>query len=340
MVLPTFAQARQPEPDSLESEVSKTADEYERAEAEYEKVAKRVSENEAKIKALQEKLPERREAAANAIKSSYKLQQGSPTLLTLIFSSDDFQSFISMVTYISSIQDKNVSALDELVKDETELKEREETLETQRKEAAHTRDQAKSALDKAVQARQDAQRRAEEQARKEADEARKAIEAAKKAAENNESFQANQDGPDVSITVPSGDLSSVNWSVPRDQFIKNWSKRINSYLSGTPMSGTGEYFARAAWTYGVDPRWSPAIARIESGCGAAIPNRNGHNAWGWTSSKGGFRQFSSWKEGIYAHVAYLGSMYGPTITPSAAKIYCPPNWANWYAMVSSQMNAI
>ena len=50
--------------------------------------------------------------------------------------------------------------------------------------------------------------------------------------------------------------------------------------------------------------------------------------------------FGSWSEGISAHVAYLGANYGSTLTPAAAKKYCPPTWQDWYNKVAAQMNRI
>ena len=67
---------------------------------------------------------------------------------------------------------------------------------------------------------------------------------------------------------------------------------------------------------------------------------NSYNAWGWSARGGGWRSFGSWSEGISAHVAYLGANYGSTLTPAAAKKYCPPTWQDWYNKVAAQMNRI
>lgn len=130
----------------------------------------------------------------------------------------------------------------------------------------------------------------------------------------------------------------MDWSVDRDVFIKEWTRRIDAYLAGSPMAGTGKAFAEAAWDYGVDPRWSPAIANTESTKGSAIPG--GFNAWGWTSGTGGFRSFSSWADGARQHVAYLARSYGYTITVAYAQKYCPPNYAAWYTRTLAEMRSI
>ncbi len=145
---------------------------------------------------------------------------------------------------------------------------------------------------------------------------------------------ATESGQEANVVVTPG----VDWTVSREEFIAEWTRRIDAYLAGSPLAGYGATFAAAAWDYGVDPRWSPAISCIESSKGAYCANS--HNAWGWTASGGGFRSFGSWEEGITAHVRYLKNMYGTTLTVAAAKRYCPPTWQDWYNKVGSEMNRI
>ena len=132
-------------------------------------------------------------------------------------------------------------------------------------------------------------------------------------------------------TNPSDD--GADWSNDKASFVAQWAPRINDYLAGSPMAGTGEIFAEAAWDYGVDPRWSPAISAVESSKGAACFRP--HNAWGWGSASWG-----SWDEAIRAHVSGLARGYGYTLSESAAKKYCPPNWQHWYNRCAEEMNMI
>ena len=119
----------------------------------------------------------------------------------------------------------------------------------------------------------------------------------------------------------------------RDAFVAKWAPRIDAYLAGYPLGGHGRTFAEAAWDYNVDPRWSPAISCVESTKGLYC--FKSHNAWGWGSSSWG-----DWDSAIRSHVAGLASIYGYTISPSAAKMYCPPTWSEWYSSVLSEMNCI
>ncbi len=127
--------------------------------------------------------------------------------------------------------------------------------------------------------------------------------------------------------------SAVDFSVGKEAFIAEWTARIDAFLDGSPLSGQGKTFAEAAWEYGVDPRWSPAISHTESGMGTNcfLP----YNAWGW-----GHSSWSSWEEAIWAHVQGLADSYGYTISLGAAKRYCPPTYEDWYAKTLAAMNAI
>lgn len=128
-------------------------------------------------------------------------------------------------------------------------------------------------------------------------------------------------------------LPAVDWSCGRDAFVAEWSERIDAYLSGSNLAGYGPVFAEAAWDNGIDPRWSPAVSNTESSKGAVC--FRSHNAWGW-----GDDDWPDWETAITEHVSGLARVYGYSITPSAALVYCPPNHDNWYADTLGQMAKI
>ena len=128
-------------------------------------------------------------------------------------------------------------------------------------------------------------------------------------------------------------LSPVDWSVGKAAFMAEWTVRIDNYLAGSPLEGYGAVFADAAWTYGVDPRWSPAISNTESGKGLVCFRPC--NAWGW-----GNTGWPDWETAIRSHVAGLAEGYGYTITQSSAQAYCPPTWESWYGKTLDQMAVI
>ncbi|MDO4182746.1 MAG: CMP-2-keto-3-deoxyoctulosonic acid synthetase [Coriobacteriia bacterium] len=172
-----------------------------------------------------------------------------------------------------------------------------------------------------VEERREAERRAAEEAERRAQQ-----EKIDQAAANEAAWRAMGDGAVNAV-------GSVDFSVGKEAFIAEWGARIDAYLSHSVLAGYGETFAAAAWEYGVDPRWSPAISNTESGNGfnCFLP----HNAWGWGSSS-----WSSWSEAINAHVAGLASAYGYSITYAFAAKYCPPNTQHWYNNTISQMQLI
>lgn len=126
-------------------------------------------------------------------------------------------------------------------------------------------------------------------------------------------------------------VNTVDFSVGKDAFIEEWTERLDNYLSGSPLSGHGVDFAEAAWEYGVDPRFSPAISNTESGKGSHcfLP----HNAWGWGASI-----WFNWTDAIWDHVKGLSDGYGYSISYSGASKYCPPNTDNWYHNTLNEMN--
>ena len=128
-------------------------------------------------------------------------------------------------------------------------------------------------------------------------------------------------------------VSAIDFSVGEEAFVEEWTERIDAYLAGSNLAGHGCDFAQAAWDYGVDPRWSPAISNTESGKGSNcfLP----YNAWGWGTSI-----WFNWTDAIYGHVKGLSDGYGYSITYSAAASYCPPNTDNWYKNTLGEMEKI
>ncbi len=135
-------------------------------------------------------------------------------------------------------------------------------------------------------------------------------------------------------TTPSSSSTSASSIVnAREKFISTWAPRIDAFNEGYPLAGYGRTFAAAAYDYGVDPRWSPAIARIESSSGLYC--FASHNAWGW-----GDAEWPDWETAITSHVRGLGRGYGYTLTFAAASTYCPPNAELWFSTVDSGMKSI
>ena len=247
----------------------------------------------------------------------YKYKQGSNPLMSFVLNTQSLDDFIATMKYTSQVEDANLEALEELNDMQAELETKKAELTSAKAQAESEKQAAADALAEAQQFREAAQAKADAEA------------AAEAAAVQQAAAQAGQS----SGTVATPNNSAVSWDTDQASFVAEWAPRIDAYLAGSPLAGQGTTFATAAWKYGVDPRWSPAISNTESSKGRHC--FKSHNAWGWGSSSWG-----SWEEAIDAHVAGLARGYGYTISVSNAKKYCPPNWYNWYNDTLSEMGRI
>ena len=335
---------------ALNVKVEETAKQYHEAKQKVDDLQKRITDNEAKLKKLQAEIDAQQAESDEAVRSLYIYQRQTPNLINLVFSTADVRDLFGTIEYLNRYEDKNMTVINEQIARKQELEKVGAQLDKDMAEASKAEEEAQTALQEAQAAREEAMQRAAAEAAREmkaAEEeaARKAAEkeAARKAAEEEASGAENEAGEDSnnpefqgdSSAVAEGsiDSSDVSWDSPKDDFINTWSVRINNYLAGSPLSGYGVNFAEAAWNYGVDPRWSPAISCVESSKGAICFRPC--NAWGWGDSG-----WSSWEEAIDAHVAGLSRGYGFSLTLGAAKKYCPPYYQDWYNRCLSEMNKI
>lgn len=329
----------------LAQQVEDTQSAYAAAREEVDKANEVIAANEERIAEIERELPEQQRRSASAMRELYKFQQQSAGLVEMLLSADNFHDFLSGLEYVTYIADANMNEVRRLDEMKAELDATEEELDKSRSEADARADEARTAMDAALEAQAEVQRRIEEEARLEAE---AAAAAAALAAQPRENDQGAIDSPaeapaaEASASEPAADSGSeatagtptpIEATGDEAAFIAQWAPRIDAYLAGSPLAGQGTTFARAAYTYNVDPRWSPAISCTESSKGRYC--FNSHNAWGWGSSSWG-----SWEEAIDAHVRGLSRGYGYTISESAAKKYCPPNWQHWYNTTLAQMNLI
>lgn len=351
----------------LTAEIERTGAALDEANARVAEVEQRIADNEEQLSSLYNQIPTQLQRSSDAVRELYKMQYQSSSLIELLLNADNFADFIVNFQYVTHIQQRHLDTVEKLRQMKEQLDATQSALAEDRAAALAEQENAKAALASAQQAREEAQRRAREEAERQAREAaeRRAAEeaAAKEAAEaeaarlqaEREKAEAGQtpdapQGEEVGGPTASPDPEPAP-SVPQEpenqptddgidygntdktQFVASWAPRIDAFLAGSPMAGTGTIFAEAAWDYGVDPRWSPAIANTESSRGVIcfLP----FNAWGWGSASWG-----SWDEAIRAHVSGLAAGYGYTISEWAAQKYCPPNWQAWYDRTVAAMNSI
>lgn len=315
----------------VQGQLTQANADYEAARARVDELQSQIDDNEAHLDELEAQLPGLRERAAASMRTLYKMQQGSGGLVELLLSSGSFNELIATIQYLDIIQADSTGALDELLALEDELELTRVSLQSQMQEAEDERAAAEEALAQANAARSSLQARIAAQAAAEEAERQAAVEAA--AQDAGDSFTTGS-GNQAQVEVPTTENpGTVDPGSDKDVFVAEWSARIDAYLAGSPLAGQGATFAEAAWAYGVDPRFSPAIAQVESSKGryCFLP----HNAWGWGSSSWG-----SWEEAIWDHVAGLAAGYGGQLTYAGAQKYCPPNASFWYSTVLANMQMI
>lgn len=237
-------------------------------------------------------------------------------------------------------QDEALAALEQARAAKRELQQRADAIAAaearQRAEAVAA---AQRAIEEARQKREQEAAQKQQQQAQEQEQANKEEEqpAPSEPESKDEATFTTSSGYTAVIEVPQEEEVSVSTeplaSNTTDQETGDWAARIDAYLAGSPLAGYGATFAKAAATYGVDPRFSPAISCIESGKGAICFRP--HNAWGWGNSSWG-----SWEEAINDHVAGLAAGYGGTLTLEGAQRYCPPTYQEWYSSVLAEMNSI
>ncbi len=330
--------------DELGGKVNEAAEAYAKAIANVEVLDGSIAENEARIAEVEAEIPEQRARSASAIRALYKMSQNGNGLLELIVSSDDFNSFISTITYLNAIEQKNTEEARKLVDLQNDLTYARAQLQDQREEAEEQRAAADDALKQAEALRQEAvklaaRKAAEEAAREQARalagsaDTQALADAVRNSAPQNQpkAQQPQEEQPSAPSTAP--DPNAPEQGGDRAEFVEEWTQRIDEYLAGSPLEGYGYAFAEAAYDYGVDPRWSPAISNTESSKGrhCFLP----YNAWGWSQTS-----WPDWDTAIRAHIAGLSAGYGYTISEANAQKYCPPTWQDWYAATLSEMAKI
>lgn len=320
--------------DQIQQQIQETSTAYDEANARVESVQAQIEANEQRIAQIEELLPGKRAAAADSIRLLYKMQQGTGGLLDLLLSSEDFNSLIATIQYLDVIQSHNYDAVSELASLDAELQQTRSDLATQQAAAESDRQAASDALAAAKAARTELEQQMAEQAAAEEAERQAAIQEAQEDAASGDSTFTTGSGEQAAVEVPAQpDPDPVDWQSQKDTFVAGWATRIDAYLAGSPLAGQGTTFAEAAWAYGVDPRFSPAISAVESSKGLYCFRP--HNAWGWGSSS-----WNTWEDAIWDHVAGLASGYGGHLTYAAAQKYCPPNAAHWYSSVLANMERI
>jgi len=343
------------QPDELQQKIEQTAADYNTATENLANIEAQIADTQAKIDDLQLKLPDQKQRAAVAVDEYYRMLSSSNFYLEMIFSSLSFSDFLAKCEYVNRLQSSYMAEFSKTNQMVDDLNNARASLESDRQNALNEKTHAEEALADAQAARIAAQQAA---AQAVADQQAAAGNNAGGPSGDSQGGDGGASATDTNGSAPTsnGDTSGttngsgadngagdaggsgagsdgIDWSTDKAAFVNQWAPRIDAYLAGSPLGGYGRTFAEAAWDYGVDPRFSPAISYTESSKGVYcfLP----YNAWGW-----GYVSWPDWDTAIRAHVAGLARGYGYTISIDGAQRYCPDNWENWYNTTLAQMGCI
>lgn len=342
-----------------DTDIEKLTDAYEAARADVEAVDAQIAEIQVEVDALEAELPAQQERSDAAMKQRYIIQTNPLLIVESLLSSNTLGDFIKRTDYIEFISKSNLAELNRMRDLQAKLDEARAEQERLKVDADARAAEAEEALREVQDERAEAQSEAQSFAIRQAavqggpnsiekdddgDDSKKS-EKERKAEAEAKAKKAKEDAakgiwPAVEATMDTEGLEDgADWHADRDAFIDEWAERIDVYLEGSALEGQGRNFASAAWKYGIDPRWSPAISNTESSKGAVCIRP--HNAWGWGAADsdpyGLALEWGSWEEAIDAHVKGLAKGYGYTVSMSKARTYCPPNWQRWYNNVLHDM---
>ncbi|MGI6754986.1 MAG: hypothetical protein ACOX4F_03080 [Atopobiaceae bacterium] len=179
---------------SLTQKLQEASSTYNDAAASVASIQETIDQNEQDIADLQAKLPEKRAKAAESIRTLYKIQQDTPGLIDLVISSENFNDFISTLTYIDSIHARNTEQITELAQMMDDLEQKQAELVSQKSEAEKRAQEAQSALSEVRSAQASIQAEAERIAQEEQAEREAAIKEAAEAVAQSQEEAASGEG--------------------------------------------------------------------------------------------------------------------------------------------------
>lgn len=217
--------------DELQSRVDAATQAYSDATAKVSELQAKIDESQAKIDEVNAKLPEQRERAEQSLSSLYKMQQGTPGLVSLLLSSDSFADFFTTYQYLNAVQRSNTDALVELNKMEGELSAAQQTLQAAKEEASAQQQQAQASMTEAQTA---------------LDELNAQI-AAQQAAEAAAKAQAEAQAQADASSTPDSSSSSSSPNTPSASTPSN-----PSATDGSEVKSDGEWMIGMASAYSID----------------------------------------------------------------------------------------
>ena len=228
--------------DELQAKVDQSVQAYDDATAEVNDLQAKIEDSQAKIDEANAQLPQQRKLAEDSLRSLYKMHQGTPGLVSLLLSSDNFSDFLTTYHYIETVQNAQVDDVEKLAKMEGDLESAQQTLQA-----------SKTAADQKQQDAADAMA----QAQSELDELNRPIEAQKaaeaaaaaKAAEEAAAQAAAQQQQEQEAAASAAAQTQAQTQAQANQSSSNPQPSNPSATDGSEVKDDGEWMIGSASAY-------------------------------------------------------------------------------------------
>ena len=278
-------------------EVDILADQLKSAQATSMMAQVRASATKVHSDILTARIPEQQARSDEAARNLYKMQQNSYDIVEMLLSSQSIEAFILQVDYLHDVTQSNVHQ----IKRASKLKKQAKRTLSELKEVSSSAKEQEKEIKTELEAAQDERidraavgvATAESQAVTLGGESSVEVVSDSKGDKDKKSDKDKDSGKSekktkvrhtiAATTDTSAIDSGADWSQSKEEFVAEWAPRLDAYLQGSPLYGQGENFAKSAWKYCIDPRWSAAISCTESSRGSICIRP--HNAWGWGAAE-------------------------------------------------------
>jgi len=228
--------------DELQAKVDQSVQAYDDATAEVNDLQAKIEDSQAKIDEVNAQLPQQRKLAEDSLRSLYKMHQGTPGLVSLLLSSDNFSDFLTTYHYIETVQNAQVDDVEKLAKMEGDLESAQQTLQASKTAADQKQQDAADAMAQAQSELDELNRQIEAQKAAEAA-------AAAKAAEEAAAQAAAQQQQEQEAAASAAAQTQAQTQAQANQSSSNPQPSNPSATDGSEVKDDGEWMIGSASAY-------------------------------------------------------------------------------------------
>lgn len=228
--------------DELQAKVDQSVQAYDDATAKVNDLQAKIEDSQAKIDEVNAQLPQQRKLAEDSLRSLYKMHQGTPGLVSLLLSSDNFSDFLTTYHYIETVQNAQVDDVEKLAKMEGDLESAQQTLQASKTAADQKQQDAADAMAQAQSELDELNRQIEAQKAAEAA-------AAAKAAEEAAAQAAAQQQQEQEAAASAAAQTQAQTQAQANQSSSNPQPSNPSATDGSEVKDDGEWMIGSASAY-------------------------------------------------------------------------------------------